>query len=208
MLRRFIPREGKFFELFEASAEQSVKGAKAFRAMLDDLGNAESHARELKEIEHTCDEITHMTIELLRKTFITPLDRDAIHQLISNMDDIIDNLEDAALRVYQYDLKEATSEAKALADICVRSAECIERAVKRLNDLSFTSGIIQECVEINRLENDADNVLAMAKAKLFKEEQDTRQLIKLKDIYELLESVTDCCEDVANIIEGIVLEHS
>ncbi len=208
MLRRFIPREGKFFELFEASAEQSVKGAKAFRAMLDDLGNAESHARELKEIEHTCDEITHMTIELLRKTFITPLDRDAIHQLISNMDDIIDNIEDAALRVYQYDLKEATSETKALADICVRSAECIERAVKRLHDLSFTGGIIQECVEINRLENNADNVLSTAKAKLFKEEEDTRQLIKLKEIYELLESVTDCCEDVANIIEGIVLEHS
>lgn len=208
MLRRLIPREGKFFELFSASAEQSVKGAKKFRAMLDDMSHAESHARDLKEIEHTCDEITHMTVELLHKTFITPLGRDEIHQLISKMDDIVDYLEDAALRVCQYGLKEATQEAKDLADICINTTECIERAVGKLHDLSFTSGIIQECVEINRLENRADNVLAMAKAKLFKEEQDTRQLIKLKEIYELLESVTDRCEDVANIIEGIVLEYS
>jgi predicted phosphate transport protein (TIGR00153 family) len=208
MLKNLIPREGKFFELFNASAEQSVKGAKAFRAMLDDLAHAEEHSRELKQIEHTGDEITHMTVELLHKTFITPLDRDEIHQLIAKMDDILDNLEDAALRVYQYDLREAPSEAKELADICISSAECIERAVKKLHDLSFTSGILQECVEVNRLENKADSVLALAKAKLFREEQDTRQLIKLKEIFELLESVTDRCEDVANIIEGIVLEYS
>jgi predicted phosphate transport protein (TIGR00153 family) len=208
MFKRFIPREGKFFELFNASAEQSVKGAKAFRAMLDDLGNAEAHAHELKQIEHTGDEITHMTVELLHKTFITPLDRDEIHQLIATMDDIIDYLEDAALRVHQYGLTQAPQEAIELTDICIRSVECIERAVKKLHDLSFTNGILQECIEINRLENKADNVLAMAKAKLFKEEQDTRQLIKLKEIFELLESVTDRCEDVANIIEGIVLEYS
>jgi uncharacterized protein len=208
MLRRLIPREGKFFELFNASAEQSVKGTKAFKAMLDDMENVEAHAREIKEIEHAGDEITHMTVELLHKTFITPLDRDAIHQLISNMDDIIDNVEDAALRVYQYDLKEATSEARELIDICISAAECLERAVKRLHNLSFTNGILQECIEINRLENKADNVLALAKAKLFREEQDTRKLIKLKEIYELLEAVTDRCEDVANIIEGIVLEYS
>jgi predicted phosphate transport protein (TIGR00153 family) len=208
MLRRFIPREAKFFELFIASAEQSVKGAKAFRAMLDDLGNAEAHAGEIKEIEHTGDEITHMTVELLHKTFITPLDRDEIHQLIAKMDDILDYLEDAALRVFQYGLTEAPFEAKELTDICIRSVECVERAVKKLHDLSVSSGILQECIEINRLENKADSVLAQAKAKLFKEEQDTRQLIKLKEIYELLESVTDRCEDVANIIEGIILEYS
>ncbi|MBN1653690.1 MAG: DUF47 domain-containing protein [Deltaproteobacteria bacterium] len=208
MVRRFIPREGKFFELFNASAEQSVKAAKALRAMLDDLDNAESHAREIKEIEHAGDEITHMTIELLHKTFITPLDRDEIHRLIATMDDIVDYLEDAALRVHQYGLTQAPQEAKDLTDICINSAQCIERAVKRLHDLSFTNGILQECIEINRLENDADSLLALAKVRLFREEQDTRQLIKLKEIYELLESVTDRCEDVANIIEGIVLQYS
>ena len=208
MLRRLIPREGKFFELFNASAEQNVKGAKKFRAMLDDMANAESHARDLKEIEHRGDEITHMTVELLHKTFITPLGRDEIHELISKMDDIVDYLEDAALRVCQYGVKEATLEAMELSDICISTTECLERAVKRLNNLTFTSGIIQECVEINRLENRADTVLSVAKANLFKYEQDTRQLIKLKEIYELLEAVTDRCEDVANIIEGIVLEYS
>jgi uncharacterized protein len=208
MLKRFIPREGKFFELFNASAEQSVKGAKAFRIMLDDLEHAEIHVQTLKQIEHTADEITHMTVELLHKTFITPLDRDEIHLLIATLDDVIDYLEDAALRVFQYGVKEATNEARELADVCISSVECIERAVKKLPDLTFTHGIIQECIEINRLENKADHILALAKAKLFNEEQDTRQLIKLKEIYELLESVTDRCEDVANIIEGIVLEYS
>ena len=208
MLGRLIPREGKFFELFNAAAEQSVKGAKAFRVMLDDLEHAEAHAAEIKKIEHRADEITHMTVELLHKTFITPLDRDEIHRLIATMDDVVDYLEDAALRVYQYDLKEAPPESKELSDICIQSIECIERAVKKLHDLSYTHGILQECIEINRLENKADNVLAHAKAKLFREEQDTRQLIKLKEIFELLEAVTDRCEDVANIIEGIVLEYS
>lgn len=208
MFKSLIPREGKFFELFISSAEQSVKGAKAFRAMLDDLTNAEKHATDIKQIEHRGDEITHMTVELLHKTFITPLGREEIHQLISEMDDVTDLLEDAALRVFQYGLTDATAEAKELADICINTTECIERAVKKLHDLTFTSGILQECVEINRLENKADSVLALAKAKLFKEEQDTRQLIKLKEIYELLETVTDRCEDVANVLEGIVLESS
>ncbi|MBI4703870.1 MAG: DUF47 domain-containing protein [Deltaproteobacteria bacterium] len=208
MLRSLIPREGKFFELFRQSAEQSVKAAHAFRAMLDDLPQAERHAREIKDIEHAGDEITHRTVELLHKTFITPLDRDDIHQLISRMDDILDRLEGASSRVHLYELREATAECKALADICIKSTECIQRAVNRLEDLTFTSGIIQDCVEVNRLENEADAILRTAKTKLFRDEPDTRQLIKLKEIYEFLESLTDRCEDVANIIEGIVLEYA
>jgi predicted phosphate transport protein (TIGR00153 family) len=207
MFGSLIPREGKFFELFRASAEQSVKCAHAFRAMLDDLPNSESRAREIKAIETKGDEITHMTVELLHKTFITPLDREDIHQLISRLDDIMDFIEGASLRVYQYDIQSCPPEAKALADIMVQSTECVKRAIDRIHDLSFTSGIIQECVEVNRLENEADHVLRAAKAKLFKEEPDTRTLIKLKEIFEFLESVTDRCEDVANVIEGIVLEY-
>ena len=207
MLRNLIPREGKFFDFFRQSAEQSVKGAHAFRAMLDDLPNAERHAREIKDIEHAGDEILHRTVELLHKTFITPLDRDDIHRLISRMDDILDRLDGATSRVHLYEMTEATEECKALADICIRSCECIKRAVDRLHDLTYTSGILHECVEVNRLENEADAVLARAKAKLFHDEIDTRQLIKLKEIYEFLEAVTDKCEDVANVIESIVLEY-
>jgi uncharacterized protein len=203
-----LPREGKFFGLFREAAEQSVKGAHAFRAMLDDLPNAEQHAREMKDIEHAGDEITHRTVELLHKTFITPLDREDIHLLISRMDDILDRLDGAASRVHLYEMRTSTDECKELADICVQSCECVKRAVDRLEDLEFTSGIIQDCVEVNRLENQADQVLARAKGKLFREETDVRELIKLKEIYEFLEAVTDRCEDVANVIEGIVLEYA
>jgi predicted phosphate transport protein (TIGR00153 family) len=208
VLRNLIPKEGKFFDFFRQSAEQSVKAAHAFRAMLDDLPNAERHAREIKAIEHAGDEILHRTVELLHKTFITPLDRDDIHRLISRMDDVLDRLDGATSRVHLYEMTEATPECRELADICVRACECIKRAADRLHDLTYTSGIIQECVEINRLENEADAVLARAKAKLFHEEIDTRQLIKLKEIYEFLEAVTDKCEDVANVIESIVLEYA
>jgi predicted phosphate transport protein (TIGR00153 family) len=208
MFGSLVPREGKFFDLFRASSEQIVLGAHAFRAMLDDLSHAESRAREIKAIEHKGDEVAHMTVELLHKTFITPLDREDIHQLICRLDDILDFIDGASLRIHQYDIQSAPPELKALADIAVKSCECVKRAVDKLHDLTFTSGIIQECVEINRLENEADHVLRAAKAKLFKEEPDTRTVIKLKEIFEFLESVTDRCEDVANVIEGIVLEYA
>lgn len=208
MFGRFMPREGNFFELFAKSGEQILKGAQEFRAMLDDMQNADSRARHIKAIEHDADEITHRTIDLLHKTFITPLDREDIHKLISQMDDIVDFIEAASQRLSLYGIKEATPAAKQLADVCTRAAECIQRSVAHLDDLSNPQKLIHECVEINRLENDADHILREAVAKLFAEEQDIRQLIKWKEIYELLETVTDRCEDVANTIEGIVLEYA
>ncbi|OFZ77737.1 MAG: phosphate transport regulator [Bdellovibrionales bacterium RIFOXYD1_FULL_53_11] len=208
MFEKLMPREERFFELFRSSAELSVKGAHAFRAMLDDLPNVEKHAREIKDIEHKCDEVTHMTVELLHKTFITPLDREDIYQLISKMDDILDFIDGAAMRVYRYGITEPTQEMKDLADVSIKACESVKKAIDKIHDLSFTSGIIHECVEANRLENESDQILGAAKAKLFREENDVKKLIKLKEIYEFLETVTDRCEDVANIIEGIVLEYA
>lgn len=208
MISRFMPREGRFFDLFKDSAELIVKGAHEFQEMLSDLSQVESRARSISDLEQKADHITHRTVELLHKTFITPLDREDIHQLISRMDDILDFIEAASERMYLYQIKEATDEAKTLARICVQSVEYIRSAVLRLDNLKNPEDIIKYCVEINRLENEADHVLRAAMAKLFQNEPDTRQLIKLKEIYELLETVTDRCEDVANIIEGIVLEYA
>lgn len=208
MLKYFIPTEGRFFDLFRESADQIVKGAHEFQKMLGDLQHAEAHARTIKDIEHAADHITHRTVELLHKTFITPIDREDIHELITRMDDILDFIDAAAERIHLYNITTTTPEANSLAAICVQSAERIKAAMEGLEDLKNPTELISNCVEINRLENEADSILRAAMAKLFKEEPDTRQLIKLKEIYELLETVTDRCEDVANIIEGIVLEYA
>ena len=208
MLSKFMPREGRFFDLFEQSSNLIEEAAQQFKVMLSDLSHAESHAHKIKDIEHRADEVTHRTMEMLHKTFITPIDREEIHQLISKMDDVVDIIEAASQRIFLYGITSVPQEAINLAQISIQAAECIKRAVRGLNNLKRPQEMIKDCVEINRLENEADNLLRSGISKLFLEEPDTRQLIKLKEIYELLESVTDRCEDVANIIEGIVLEYA
>ncbi len=208
MLRFLIPKEGRFFEHFDQSADLIVKAATEFREMLKDLSHIESRARNIKRIEHDADEVTHATIELLHKVFITPIDREDIFALVSKMDDIVDFIEAASERMFLYGITSMTPEAESLADVCVKAAEHVREAVHSLKNLKNPEQIIKSCVEINRLENEGDHILRSGIAKLFREEPDTRNLIKLKEIYELLETVTDRCEDVANIIEGIVLEYA
>jgi predicted phosphate transport protein (TIGR00153 family) len=208
MFARFMPREERFFDLFKDIAEQTSIAAHEFKAMLGDLEHAESRAHTIKELEHRADSITHRTVELLHKTFITPLDREDIHTLISRMDDIMDFIEAASQRVFLYGITEAPPEALALTDICIQATDLIKKAVGDLDNLKNPEQIIRACVEINRLENEADYILRAGMAKLFREEEDVRKLIKLKEIFELLETVTDRCEDVANTIEGIVLEYA
>ncbi len=203
-----MPREEKFFDHFAQAADLIVEGAREFRDMVSHMDRVEHHARIIKDIEHKADEVTHRTVELLHKTFITPLDREDIHSLISKMDDILDFIEAASERMHLFEIKKSTPEFVMLADICLRSAENVKATVDLLRDLKKPQEILKLCVEVNRLENEADHVLRSAMAKLFREEPDTRQLIKLKEIYELLETVTDRCEDVANIVEGIVLEYA
>jgi uncharacterized protein len=168
----------------------------------------ETRARNIEAAEKRADKLTHETIDLLHKTFITPLDREDIHKLISNMDDILDLMEDVAQTIYLYDIKQITPEAKQLADICVSCCERVKTAVGLLKSMENAEAISKICEEIDRLESNADHVMRAAMSKLFRDEPDTRQLIKLKAIYELLEQVTDKCEDVANIIEGIVIENA
>ena len=208
MLGRLMPREGKFFDLFNAHAERIVEGSRELASMIGTFDQLDAHAQRIDAAERAADKITHECISLLHKTFITPFDRDQIHQLITTMDDILDLIQDVAESVALYDLRKVTPEAKQLAEICQMCCERVRTAVSLLKNVKDAEAILKTCQEIDRLESDADRVMRAAMSKLFRDESDVKQLIKLRTIYELLEQITDRCEDVANIIEGIVLENS
>jgi len=207
MLEALIPKEKMFFELFCKAAAKSVQACEALEVMLGELGQAESHARRIKSLEHEADEFTHRTVELLHKTFVTPLDRDDIHRLSTRLDDVLDLIESAAARLHTYDVRQAKPEALAQARVLKRSTQQIERALSLLGTAKKSrTEILELCVEVNRLENEGDAILRDAIARLFRDEQDIRSVLKWKDIYDDLEMAIDRCEDVANIVEGIVIE--
>ncbi|HWH40459.1 MAG TPA: DUF47 domain-containing protein [Usitatibacter sp.] len=209
MFGRLLPKEGRFFDLFNAHAAQVVRAAHELALLMGDYESREEHARAIDEAEHAADRITAEAIRLLHKTFITPLDRDHIHQLVNAMDDICDLVQDTTETLTLYDLRRITPEAARLADIAVKCAERVQEVVALLGKQDGnTEALIKTCEEIDRLESDADRVLRSAMSRLFREEQDVRELIKLKEIYELLEAITDRCEDVANLAEGISLENA
>jgi len=208
MFGRLMPKEGRFFEFFVEHAEQLVLGATELKALMANIGELPARKRNIEAIEHAADKITHDTMQLLHQTFITPLDRDDIHQLITRMDDILDLMEDVSQCIFLYDIDHVTDAAGELAAICLESTERVKSAVGLLTDMKNAKALLDHCKAIDRLESDADNVMRNAMAKLFREEADTRQLFKMKEIYQLLESVTDRCQDVSNIIEGIVVENS
>jgi predicted phosphate transport protein (TIGR00153 family) len=205
---RLLPHDATFFAHFDAQGAKTVEGCRAFLQMVEDPTALEAKAERVKQIEHECDDITHAVVASLHKTFITPIDRNDIYRLITKMDDIMDMVEAAADRVALYDILKMTPDVGDLARCLVSSAEHVLGAVSGIKELNKPSGILQHCVEINRLENVADNLLRRALAKLFREEKDPIAVIKWKEIYETLEAATDRCEDVANIIEGVVLENS
>ena len=205
---RLLPHDASFFAHFEHQGKKTVEGCRAFLEMVEHPTDLESRAERVKQIEHECDEITHAVVEGLHKTFITPIDRSDIYALITKMDDIMDFVEAAADRVALYEIGVMTKEVGDLARCLVSSAEHVLGAVSSIRDLGKPNGILQHCIEINRLENVADSILRSALARLFKEEKNPIAVIKWKEIYETLESATDRCEDVANIIEGVVLENS
>jgi predicted phosphate transport protein (TIGR00153 family) len=203
-----LPHDASFFSFFEQQGKKTVEGCRAFLEMVENPTNLEIQAERVKQIEHECDEITHAVVQSLHKTFITPIDRNDIYTLITKMDDIMDFVEAAADRLALYEIGTMTKEVGDLARCLVSSAEHVLGAVSSIRDLGKPNGILQHCIEINRLENVADGILRGALARLFREEKDPIAVIKWKEIYETLETATDRCEDVANIIEGVVLENS
>ena len=211
---KLLPREGNFYELFDQHGECISQAAKAFMLLIrnyDDVAMREQYAAEVDSAEHSADRITAEVNRLLHTTFITPIAREQIHALINGMDDIVDLLQDATETLALYDVRKLTDGVRHLGEISVRCCERVQHAVSLLPKLSradVAAAAIKTCEEIDKLESDADRVLRSSMSKLFREETDVRELIKLRTIYEHLESISDRCEDVANMIEGVVLENS
>ena len=204
----FMPREQKFFDLFEQSAKNIIKASKDLKEMLDTWQFLDSHVAEITELEHEGDSITHQIIYLLHRTFVTPFDREDIAQLAHTMDDIIDFVHATADAMFIYKIVSPTQRAKELADIIVRGADEVEKAVHGLRRKSEFKQILEHCVEINRLENMADRVYRAAIGELFENTTDIPQIIKWREIYEHMESATDRCEDVADALEGVALKNA
>jgi len=212
MFGRLMPREGKYFDLFNAHAELIVQGGKALSglisALVEDPDQAVKHAEVIDDLERQADKITHDTLAQLHTSFITPFDRDEIHQLINSMDDILDVIQDVAESMNLYDIRHVPADAKALAEVTEQSCLRVRSLVGLLHSMENGPAILKLCHEIDELESDADRMLRAAMSKVFREETDVLQVIKLKEMYELLEAVTDRCKDVAGTVEAIVLENS
>jgi len=211
---KLMPRDGNFFEMFNQHADRIVEAARSFSLLVEHYSDhklREQYTRDVDNAERAADRITHDVNKALHKTFITPIDREQIHSLINTMDDVADLLQDATETMALYDVRHMTEEIVRLTELSVKCCERVKDAVYLLNnigDARTAEAALKTCEEIDRLESDADRVMRTAMSKLFREESDVREVIKLKAIYELLETVTDKCEDVANVIEGIVLENA
>jgi predicted phosphate transport protein (TIGR00153 family) len=211
---KLLPREGNFFEMFNQHADRIVEAARAFSLLVANYGDPhlrERYTREVDTAEHAADRVTREVNKMLHKTFITPIDREQIHQLINTMDDVADVIQDSAETMSLYDVRHMTEDMSRLTELSLKCCERLKDAVYMLAKIAepkVAEAALKTCEEIDQLESDADRVMRSAMSKLFREEPDVRELIKLKAIYELLETITDKCEDVANLIEGVVLENS
>ena len=197
----------EFYEAFEAHAARSVDAAKAVLAMVSGSGPMEALAEAVKTAENAGDKITHDTIARLHQTWITPIDRADIHSLITSLDDVLDLTEAVSERLVLYRITESPAFVKGLADVLLRATEAMGRAIRLLPQVKQPKEMLDLCVEINRLENEADTQYRQALGELFQGGYDALAVLKWRDIIDNLETATDRCEDVANILEGIVLEY-
>ena len=201
---RLIPREEKFFHDFVILAERIVSGATLLERMLASDPPAWDTALQIKQIEHECDALTHNIIQRLNKTFVTPIDREDIHALATSLDDVMDAIDAAANVVHRFRMASVRYGARELASLTWQSAMQVRVAVEALEK---KKGVHERAVEVNRLENAADDVHNEALRRLFEEERNAITVIKWKDVFDLLEEATDRCEDVANVLEGVVVKH-
>ena len=211
---KLLPREGNFFEMFNQHAKHVVETSKAFTSLVanySDPTQREQYMHEVHRAEGAADRITTEVNRAIHTTFITPIDREQIHGLINAMDDVADLIQDCAETMALYDIRGMTDEIKRFTEINVKCCERMQSAVamlEKIADHHVAEAALKTCDEIDRLESDADRLMRTAMSKLFREEADVRELIKMKAMYELLETVSDKCEVVAVQIEGIVLENS
>lgn len=209
MLHRLMPKSDDFFADFEAQAALVVEGAILLKDLLDDFTDVARKCQAIKDVEHRADDITHRAFARLHTQFITPFDRSEIHRILSRIDDVIDLADAAAERLGLYDIDTVLPEARELAGVLVEQSRKMEEAVKGLRSMKKDpQKILEACKEMNVLENQADTLTRQTMAKLFKRGNDPLTVIKWKEIIDLIEDATDRAEDVANVIEGIVLEHA
>jgi hypothetical protein len=210
LLSVLMPRERHFFTLFNRHASLVVQGSKTLIDLLSAYANEAQREQligKIQSIEKSADEVTRETVGLMHTTFVTPFDRDQINRLISRMDDILDLIQDTAESMTLYDIQRITPEAAHLGNLVDLCAGRVQVAVGLLSSMDNGPEILKVCQEIDVLESDADRVMRGAVSRLFREEADVRELIKLKAVYELLETTTDKCHDVGKVIEGVVLEN-
>jgi uncharacterized protein len=200
---RLIPREKKFFRMFSEVCQNLTEGARLLHDIMKNPADVSARIVQLQDIEHRGDDMTHDIIRMLNQTFITPFDREDIHRLTSSLDDVLDFVNAAAVRMTLYRISTPPPPAADLAQLILTQAEELSKAVALLGD---NQKLLERCVEVNRLENEADRVSRKAIAELFDNEKDPIQLIKLKELYEVLESATDKAEDAANVLEAVALK--
>jgi predicted phosphate transport protein (TIGR00153 family) len=200
---RLIPRETKFFDMFTEMARNLSEGAQLMKSLLENYQDVPAQIARLKDIEHRGDDMTHSLLTKLNSTFITPFDREDIHRLASSIDDVLDLLNAAGDRMIVYKINAVPPETAKLAALILQQSEEIERAVAGLEKQQH---VLEHCVEINRLENEADRITRDAVGHLFDTEKDPIQLIKIKELFEVLELATDKAEDAANVLEAVILK--
>ena len=205
MAFRLIPREERFYDNFRAMADQLRSGARLLEEMFATDPPHADKAHEIKEVEHKCDFLTHDIIQRLNQTFVTPIDREDIHSLARALDDVMDAIDDAAALIPLYHIQKVRPGARELTRIISATADQVRVAVEALEK---RDGVLERTVEINRLENEADRAHKAAVGQLFDEERDPIMVMKWKEILDLLEDATDRCEDVANLLENVVVKHS
>jgi len=206
MLKWLIPREARFFDLYNQMAATVLEGTQGLKLMVSDYRHAEEWTKKIKDIEHRGDVLTHEIISLLNQTFVTPFDREDIHQLSHELDEVLDFTDSSAGKMVVYALKKPTPYIKEFCDILVLCAEEVQKVVKELPNLANAEAIRIHCVELNRLENEGDHVMREGLRALFAGKMNAIEVMKLKDIYESLEMAIDKCEDVAGVIESVVVK--
>ena len=204
----FLPKGDKFFDLFEEGAANLVKAARLLRELVEKWEGVEDKVREITEIEHKGDAIIHRIMANLHSTFFTPLDREDIASLAQALDDVVDFIQAAAESMLIYRVERPTKNALELANVIMDAASEVERAMPSLRRRAEQGQMLARCVELNRLENEADRILRRALGELFENPTDILGLIKWREIYEHMETATDRCEDVANVLEGVALKHA
>jgi hypothetical protein len=209
-LSALMPREARFFALFNQHAELIVAGGRATVELVRDYADTSRRAAliaQISDIERRADKFTYETVQLLHATFITPFDRNDIHRLISGMDDILDLMQDSAESMHLFDIQTLPPETRRMAELLDACCIRVREAVRLLSSMDNASKALALAQEIDGLESEADAVMRAGISKLFREEADVRQLIKHKNVYEYLENAIDKCQDVANVIEAVVVEN-